>query len=69
MISWSDGKESVELYRRLLDPLQKKNDRGLQHFAVQLPPRTDGKIYLRVNNGPQNDTGWDWTGWTGIAIK
>ena len=69
VISWSDGKESAELYRRRLDPLHKKNDQGLQHFAVQLPPRTGGKIYLRINNGPQNDTGWDWTGWTDIAIK
>jgi hypothetical protein len=69
VISWSDGKESVELYRRRLDPLQKKNDQGLQHFALQLPSRVGGKIFLRVNNGPQNSTAWDWTGWTGIAIK
>ena len=69
MIIWSDGKESIELYRRLLDPLHKKSDQGLQHFSVDLPNRSDGKIHLRINNGPQNDTGWDWTGWTGIAIK
>jgi len=68
VVSWSNGRDSIELYRRRLDPLHNQNDQGLQHFSVQLPSRSGGKIYLRINNGPQNNTAWDWTGWTGISI-
>lgn len=69
VIVWSDGKESVELYRRFLDPKRNPGDRGLKEFHLDLSRHTMGRLYFRTLPGPFNDIGWDWTAWTGIEIK
>jgi len=69
VIVWSDGKESVEVFRRFLDPLKKSADRSLMSFHVDLSRFTGGRLYFRTLPGPYNDFGWDWTAWTGIEIK
>ena len=69
VIVWSDGKDTVEIYRRFLDPLKKTEDRGLISFHVDLKRFTGGRLYFRTRPGPYNDYGWDWTAWTDIEIK
>lgn len=66
---WSDGKESVEVFHRYLDPLRKFEDRGLISFHVDLRKFKGGRLYFRTLPGPYNDLGWDWTAWTDIEIK
>ncbi|MBI2813982.1 MAG: DUF2029 domain-containing protein [Opitutae bacterium] len=69
VIAWSDGKESVEIYRRFLNPKHVAADRGLINFKVDLSPYIGGRLYLRTLPGPYNDMGWDWTAWSKIDIK
>lgn len=69
VITWSYGKESVEIYHRFLDPRDRPADRGLIDFRVDLSPYKGGRLYFRTLPGPYNDKGWDWTAWTGIEIK
>jgi hypothetical protein len=69
VVAWSDGRNSMELYRRRLDPLNKPEDRGLLSFSIDLTPYHGGRLYLRTLPGPFNDQGWDWTAWTDIEIK
>lgn len=69
VIAWSDGRNTAEIYRRRLDPLNKVEDRGLFGFQLDLTPYHGGRLYLRTGPGAFNDPGWDWTGWTDIEIK
>ena len=69
VISWSDGKEQIELHRKYLNPLNVEKDRGLISFHADLKNLSGGRLYFRILPGLYNDTGWDWTGWTGIEIK
>jgi hypothetical protein len=48
------------LFRRFLDPRNKKADRGPQTSRVKLPRETGGRIVVRVEPGPRNDTAFDW---------
>lgn len=58
----------VVLHERYLDPVTKMNDRGLQKFSVQIPPKTQ-RLFLRINPGPFGEYAFDWTGWTAIEFK
>ena len=69
VITWSDGKDAVEIYRRFLNPKHVPADRGLIKFQVDLKPYIGGRLYLRTLPGPYNDMGWDWTAWSKINIK
>jgi hypothetical protein len=69
VVVWSDGKESKEIFRQFLDPLNKPADRGLHSFHVDLSRFSGGRLYFRTLPGPYNDFGWDWTAWTGVEIK
>jgi hypothetical protein len=69
VIVWANGKESVEIFRRLLEPMTKSKDRGLMSFEVDLSKFAGGRLYFRTLPGPYNDFGWDWTAWTAIEIK
>ena len=69
VIAWSDGKDSVDIYRRFLDPKKNEGDRGLKEFRLDLSRYPMGRLYFRTLPGPFNDTGWDWTAWTGILIQ
>lgn len=68
-IFWIDGTQRVDLLRRYLDPVKKPRDHGLQQFKVDVSKLKGGRLYFRIDAGPYNDTGWDWTGWTGIEIR
>ncbi|MSU45623.1 MAG: hypothetical protein EXS42_00485 [Lacunisphaera sp.] len=69
VIVWADGKDTVEIYRRFLDPRKNAEDRGLISFHVDLKRFSGGRLYLRTTPGPYNDSGWDWTAWTDVEIK
>jgi hypothetical protein len=69
VIAWSDGRNSMEIYRRFLNPLDKPEDRGLFSFQLDLTGFKGGRLYFRTLPGPFNDNGWDWTAWTDIEIK
>lgn len=69
LVLWSNGGERIELFRRYLDPVRLAADRGLHHFDVALPRQPGGRLFLRVNSGPQGNFAWDWTAWTGIEIE
>lgn len=69
IIRWSNGQEQAILLKRLLDPMQKAEDRGLQAFQVDLSPMNAGRVYLSIQPGPHGNNSWDWTVWSGIEIK
>jgi hypothetical protein len=48
------------LFRRFLDPRNSEADRGPQTAQVKLPRETAGRIILRVEPGPRNNTAFDW---------
>lgn len=69
IIYWQDGPNRVDLFRRYLDPMRKPEDRGLQAFSLDVSALKGGRLYFRIETGPYNDKGWDWTGWTGIELQ
>jgi len=68
-VVWARGSEQPVLFSRRLNPRDVPADRGLQAFHVDLKNVAGGQLRLEVDPGPYNDTGWDWTAWTGIEIK
>jgi hypothetical protein len=48
------------LFRRYLDPRNNEADRGPQTTRVKLPRATGGRIIVRVEPGPRNNTAYDW---------
>ncbi len=69
VIRWSNGQEQAILLKRLLDPMQRNEDRGLQQFNVDLSHLTAGRVYLTILPGPHGNNSWDWTVWAEIEIK
>lgn len=67
-VYWTDGSDTMVLHERFLDPLNRVNDRGLQHFSARLPKAT-GHVIFRIDAGPFGEFAFDWTGWTGIEFK
>ena len=48
------------LFRRQLDPRNNEADRGPQTAWAKLPRATAGRIVVRVEPGPSNNTAYDW---------
>jgi hypothetical protein len=67
-VYWTGGGETRVLMERLLDPLHRVDDRGLQHFSTPLP-RAHGLVTFRIHPGPRGDYTYDWTAWSGIEFK
>ncbi len=61
-----DGTREVLLQRRL-DPAGDPRDRGLQEFALVLPPAAH-LLVLTINPGPQSNNGFDWTYWDALRF-
>jgi hypothetical protein len=68
VVYWSDGSDRMILHERYLDPLNRLNDRGLQHFSARLP-KGSGHVTFRIDPGEYGEFAFDWTGWTGIQFK
>jgi len=69
VVYWANGTETTELFRRFLDPVNVISDRGLQEFKVDLTALKGGRLYLRIEAGPNGNFAWDWTAWTNVEIK
>jgi hypothetical protein len=55
------GRPPLEIYRRLLDPQHRPEDRGRQIAEVVLPPFPPGtSLTVRTTAGKAGDTAWDW---------
>ncbi|GAB5560390.1 MAG: hypothetical protein SynsKO_20370 [Synoicihabitans sp.] len=68
VIEWQNNGETRELYRRLLDPLSRTDDRGLVDFELtdlDLPAEGEVRFTILMNSNP----GWDWTAWADIEIE
>jgi hypothetical protein len=63
--------QATELFRRLLEPGQRAEDRGLQPLGIRLPP--DGvagsQIEFEIDNGPGGVANSDWTSWVNLVIE
>ncbi|HEY4248782.1 MAG TPA: hypothetical protein VGM64_18310 [Lacunisphaera sp.] len=69
IVYWSNGTDRVELFQRYLDPMKNKSDRGLQDFSGSLKGLVGGRLFLEIQNGPNNNKSWDWTAWSNIKIE
>jgi hypothetical protein len=69
LVYWSNGSERRELFRQYLDPVNREADRRLQDFSGNLTGLNGGKLYLEVQNGPNDNPSWDWTAWSNIKIE
>jgi hypothetical protein len=67
-VYWTDGSDRLVLHERYLDPLNRLNDRGLQHFSARLPKGT-GHVVFQIGAGEFNENAYDWTAWTDIMFK
>lgn len=70
IVYWSNGTNRIDLFQKILDPLNKPEDRGLHTFGASLEGiPAGGRLYLDVDPGPFKNYAWDWTGWTDIRIE
>jgi hypothetical protein len=69
LVYWSDGKERIELFRHYLDPVNNIADRGLHDFRGKLSGLQGGRLFLEIQNGPNNNPSWDWTAWSNIKVE
>ncbi len=56
------------LFRRLLDPVNRPEDRPLQSFDVDLTSCRGGRLIFRTLPGPAGDNSFDWSCWTDIVF-
>jgi hypothetical protein len=55
------GQPALEIFRRLLTPLTRPEDRGHHTTEVRLPALPSGsRLELTTNAGPNNNENWDW---------
>jgi hypothetical protein len=57
------------LFERFLDPQANPRDRGLQAFAVWLPPGDRGTVALRAFNPPGKNPHRDWSYWADVDLE
>jgi hypothetical protein len=69
LVYWSNGSERRELFRRYLDPVNQEADRRLQDFSGNITGLNGGRVYLEVQNGPNDNPSWDWSAWSNIKIE
>ena len=56
-----------EIYRRVLDPVNRIGDRGLQHETIPYKPLPGEK--LEFSNRPNLSESYDWSYWVRIEVK
>lgn len=70
IIDWQTREGRTErLYSRLLDPMNRAEDRPMQSLEVNFTPRRDGKLLLRTEPGPSGSPAFGWSYWTDIEIR
>jgi hypothetical protein len=64
------GEAPRELFRRLVDPAQRKEDRGNLSARVTLPALSPGtRLALRTDPGEGGNNAWDWCYVTRVQLK
>jgi hypothetical protein len=64
------GHPSLELFRRLLDPVARKTDQGHHPTEVILPVLPPGtRVVMTVNPGPHGNSAWDWAYISALQFK
>lgn len=63
------GSERVEVFHRLLQPLEKQDDRGTQRFSVTVDVPADSVLVLATDCGPAGRPNFDWSYWTDVGIE
>jgi hypothetical protein len=61
--------DTKTLFERYLNPRDNPADRGIQHFAVDLPDGTSGQLVFRTLPGPRDDFSFDWAYWTRVNVR
>jgi hypothetical protein len=68
-VLWTNGADEKVIFKRLLDPVKVPSDQGLQDFRAELTGISGGRLRFVISPGPFENNAWDWTVWTGIAIR
>jgi hypothetical protein len=68
-VALQEGHEVEQLYRRLLDPRQAVEDRGLQPLELEFEVRAPSDLYLRVREGWHGDANRDWVYWGRVKLE
>jgi hypothetical protein len=64
------GGERRLLFRRLLEPTTRPEDRPMQSFAADLPPAAaGGHLEFVISPGPVGNNACDWTYWADLAVE
>jgi hypothetical protein len=50
-----------QLWRRLLDPVAREEDRGTQHLDEEIPPDGPAAVVLHTRPAKKDDNRWDWS--------
>lgn len=66
-ITWTDGTNRHELYRRELDPANNPLDRGLIEFSIPTGELPSGQVLFETSI--RNNPSWDWTAWSDINFE
>jgi len=69
IVYWANGAERIEIFKRYLSPVSNPLDRGLQRFEARLPDRVDGRLFLQISAGAENNFAWDWTVWSDVEFR
>ncbi|HEX6812746.1 MAG TPA: glycosyltransferase family 39 protein [Planctomycetota bacterium] len=63
------GSERSEVLRRLLQPLDRSDDRGTQRFSVTVEAAAGSVLVLTTDCGPNGRGEYDWSYWTRVRIE
>ena len=66
-VTWTDGTERRELFRRELDPFQIEGDRGLQPFSIDTSGLPSGQVIFETSI--RSHPGWDWSAWADLKFE
>jgi hypothetical protein len=56
------------LFERMLDPLNRADDRGPQPFSIKLPPPSSDASRIELLFETRPETPWGWTYWSGLKM-
>ncbi|HZN37325.1 MAG TPA: hypothetical protein VFD82_00905 [Planctomycetota bacterium] len=63
------GSERSEVLQRLLQPLERPDDRGTHRFSVTVEATAGSVLVLATDCGPEGRSDFDWSYWTDVRIE
>jgi hypothetical protein len=64
----ASGDDREILFERILDPVNRPEDRTIQHFALELPSNASGRLVLSLAGAGVGDESIDLGFWTGLEF-